>query len=309
MPLNEGNPIERLRVLVFIQRTATVAVVAMGCLVVLIALDAAVRRWDRFSAASGPGRSVLPAIEHKYGIEVLENQRYPVTTYHGLIRATNAETAELDRYRKILAQEIQRYPRDLIRQSRLRRIILCRDLSFDGQNRAAVPDFEHDTLYLDVVAGDYDRAYQCQAIHHDFFHIIDYQDDGELYSDDRWAKLNIPSFQYGSGGVSMQDDPASGMPWDSPGFLNKYSTSGVEEDKAEIFAHMMTDYALIEKRAASDDVIRKKMSLMKTLLAKFCPAMNASFWNQLALKLQQEANRHDGENNSPAPGGRRITVR
>ena len=80
----------------------------------------------------------------------------------------------------------------------------------------------------------------------------------------------------------MQGDPWSGVTWDKPGFLNRYATSGVEEDKAEIFAHLMTEYALVGKRAATDDVIFKKMSAMKALLAKFCPDLNEVFWDELS---------------------------
>ncbi len=171
----------------------------------------------------------------------------------------------------------------------MQRIVLCRGLTYGGQNRAAVPDFEHDTLFLDVVAGDHDRDYQRHAIHHDLFHILDDEDDGQLYSDNRWLKLNSPGFQYGSGGERMQDDQWSGVLWNRPGFLNKYSTSGVEEDKAEIFAYMMTDYGFVDNRAATDDVIRKKMAAMKTLLEKFCPDIDESFWKGAAVIKTRDA--------------------
>jgi len=69
-----------------------------------------------------------------------------------------------------------------------------------------------------------------------------------------------------------------------PSHLTSYATSGVEEDKAEIFAHMMTEYAVIGKRAATDTVIRQKMSLMKTLLVKFCPDMDETFWDEVSLR-------------------------
>lgn len=80
----------------------------------------------------------------------------------------------------------------------------------------------------------------------------------------------------------MQDDEWSGVIWNRPAFLTKYSTSGVEEDKAEIFAYMVTDYGFVEKRAAADDVIRKKMSAMKVLVAAICLEMDGSFWKGAA---------------------------
>jgi hypothetical protein len=79
----------------------------------------------------------------------------------------------------------------------------------------------------------------------------------------------------------MQDDHRSGLPSNVPGLVADYASSGFEEDKAEIFAHMMTIYADLSKRAATDAVIDKKMSAMKVFLAKFCPDMNEAFWDQM----------------------------
>jgi hypothetical protein len=220
------------------------------------------------------------SIESKYGVKLVVGHKFPVATLHGQIRALNAEKSQIDRYITILASEFLRYPPAFVAKSGLKRIILCRELNFMGQKRTAVPDFEHDSLYLDVVMGDYDSDYQRRVIHHEFFHMVDYKDDGELYSDKSWARFNPRDFQYGSGGAQMQDDPHSGVRSKRQGFLNRYSTSGVEEDKAELFAYMMTDYDQIESLAASDPVIRKKLQAMKALLSNFCPEMNESFWRK-----------------------------
>ena len=230
----------------------------------------------------GNDRSVAQLIREKYAIQVIEDQDYPVATYHGLIAASNAEGRELKFYYSNIATEFLLYPPGVVKQTRLKRIVLCRGLSFAGQSRAAVPDFEHDTLYYDVVAGAYSRRYQRHAIHHEFFHIIDYRDDGEVYSDNRWARLNPQKFRYGEGGAKMQNDPLSGLPRDIPGFLTKYATSGVEEDKAEIFAYMMTDYPAVAKRAGTDRVIREKMTAMKRLLGIFCSEIDQTFWDEVS---------------------------
>jgi Putative zinc-binding metallo-peptidase len=227
----------------------------------------------------GHDRSVAQLIREKYAIQVVEDEDYPVTTYHGLIAASNAEARELKFYYLNIASDFLLYPSGVVKQSRLKRIVLCRGLSFAGQSRAAVPDFEHDTLYYDVVCGAYSRNYQRHAIHHEFFHIIDYRDDGEVYSDESWARLNPQTFRYGDGGAKMQGNPLSGLPREIPEFLTTYATSGVEEDKAEMFAYMMTDYAGVAKRADTDAVIREKMAAMKRLLEKFCSEIDQTFWD------------------------------
>jgi hypothetical protein len=224
-------------------------------------------------------------IEEKYRLPVLwKDQQFPVKTYHGPISATSAGAADIDAYCDVLIQEFMLYPLGVIERSRLKRIVLCRDLAFDGQLRAAVPDFEHFTLYLDVLRGAYNRNYQRHVIHHEFFHIIDYQDDGELYADARWAQLNAGSFRYGRGGAAVQDDALGSLMSNVPGFLTTYATAGVEEDKAELFAYMMISYRAVEKRAAGDRVIRAKLSQMKALLAQFSPDANEAFWDSVTRR-------------------------
>ena len=263
------------------------AVVAVNGVLLTVLFRPAAKHAPRPASLARSGLSTARLIEEKYAIEVAVDQEYPVKTYHGLIEATNAEPRELDRYSSVVAPEFLLYPPGLVRRSRLKRMVLCRGLSFAGQLRGAIPDFEHDTLYYDVVRGEYSRSYQRHAVHHEFFHIIDYRDDGEVYSDDRWGRLNPEKFRYGDGGAKMQGNPSSGVLSEIPGFLTAYATSGVEEDKAEMFAYMITDYAVVEKRAVTDAVIRAKMSAMKRLLVSFCPGMDQAFWDEVSRRQAQ----------------------
>jgi hypothetical protein len=215
---------------------------------------------------------------------------FPVRTYHGQINGYDAAPEQVASYLPILASEWGLYPPAAIQKSALRRIILCDGLTFAGQRRNAIPDFENNDLYLDVARGRYDELYTRRVIHHEFFHIIDYHDDGELYADRRWAELNPAGFRYGSGGKNAQDDSwASVMTSERAGFLNTYSTTGVEEDKAEVFANMIVSGKLLAERAATDPVLHAKMQRMKELLAKFCPEIDDEFWNA-AGKVERPAN-------------------
>ena len=113
-------------------------------------------------------------------------------------------------------------------------------------------------------------------------HIIDFHDDGSVYQDKDWAALNAPGFKYGSGGSKAQDQPTTSLLTDKlPGFLNHYSTTGVEEDKAEIFANLMVDFEYVQLRAEQDPVLKAKVERMKALLAAFCPAMNDDLWKKV----------------------------
>ena len=75
-----------------------------------------------------------------------------------------------------------------------------------------------------------------------------------------------------------------------PGFVNHYSTTGVEEDKAELFAIMIVAPDYIGERVQTDSVLRAKSKRMKILLQEFCPDMSDVFWNFI-----ETGNHSDGE--------------
>lgn len=225
----------------------------------------------------------LSKIEQAYHIEILTTgMTLPVKTTYGLIEGKPAEGKELENYIGVFTPEFTLYPTSLVKLSRLKRIVICNELSFAGQRRNAIPDFEHDTLYLDPSRGSYSPPYMRKVIHHEFFHIIDYLDDGKLYQDERWSSLNPPSFNYGSGGINAQNLSFSSLTTDKlPGFLNYYSMTGVEEDKAELFAYLIIDPAYVEQRIKTDAVLGAKVKLMMELLHTFCPDLNDEFWKKV----------------------------
>ena len=224
----------------------------------------------------------LQEVSAKFEIELVTSELgFPIKTIHGMIEGKEAGRGTLEKYQKLFAAEVNRYPPSLVRNAKLKRIALCEELSFDGQRRNAIPDFEHDVLYLDVKRGDYNPQYQRKVIHHEFFHMIDYKDDGSVYADSAWNGLNPATFQYGTGGRNAQDDAATSVLTDRfPGFLNHYSTTGVEEDKAEMFANMMVVPQYVELRAADDPIIKSKAQAMKSLIQKFCPEIEEGFWKK-----------------------------
>ncbi len=222
----------------------------------------------------------LQAVAAKFDIEIVTSGAgFPIRTTHGFIHGKAIDRDALVAYEPLFSGEFTRYPKQLVTATKLRKVVLCEDLSFDGQRRNAVPDFEHNTLYLDAKRGDHSPLYQRKVIHHEFFHMIDFADDGKLYEDAAWTTLNAADFRYGSGGRNAQDNASTSVLTDRyPGFLNHYSTTGVEEDKAEVFANLMVEPQRVLASANSDPVVQNKVAAMKTLLKSFCGAMNSEFW-------------------------------
>lgn len=205
-------------------------------------------------------------------------------TWHGVIDSKNADLVELGEYIMLFIPEFTLYPPELVGASRLRRVVFCRELSYAGLRVAGIPAPQMQTLYLDVGGAADNKTYLRKCIHHEYFHIMDYWDDGSM-EDERWQALNPPNFKYGGGGRTAQHLPDTGVLTDKyPGFLNHYSTTGVEEDKAELFAHLMVDPKYVHARAKTDPVLRAKIERLKGLLVEFCPQMNNSFWEQVERK-------------------------
>jgi len=227
-----------------------------------------------------PVATDLAALGKKYNLSIVTRApSFPVKTSHGPIDGAEAARKDIDSYAAIFAFELSLYPTDLVKKTGLKTVVFCKDLSFVGQNRTAIPDFEHDTLFLDVSRGRYDDLYVRKVIHHEFFHLIDLKDDGHLYEDDRWVKLNPPGFKYGPGGAKLQNDPTvTTTGKDDPGFMNRYAAAGVEEDKAELFAHMMVEPKVVSARVEKDKYIRQKVERMHELLNVFTPKINRDFW-------------------------------
>ncbi|HEV7999939.1 MAG TPA: hypothetical protein VGP63_08675 [Planctomycetaceae bacterium] len=224
--------------------------------------------------------AALAALAKRDNISIVTHDVQPADRR---IRATACAPAELARYTGLFAQEFGLYPADVIRRAQLERLVICKDLSYDGQLRGAIPDFESKTLYLDAVRGGSNPTYQRKVIHHDFFHMIDYRDDGYLYADKEWEKLNPAEFHYGTGGANAQGDPMSSVLTDRwPGFLNSYSKTGVEEDKAEMYANLVVEPAYVERRAQTDAVVRAKVAAIKRLMVRFSPNADDHIWARAA---------------------------
>jgi hypothetical protein len=185
-----------------------------------------------------------------------------------------ADNKQLDLYRKILAAELGKYPMPLLQKSKLKGIAIVKNLSVAGQRRAAMPDYENEILYLDFQRGAHNPAYQAHVIHHEFFHLLEQELNGSAYfKDPEWAKLNPKNFKYGKGGKEQRGDDNFALVHPQSGFINRYSTSALEEDKAEIYAALFisAERNKITGMAANDTHLAAKIKMMLTILRKIDP--------------------------------------
>lgn len=227
-----------------------------------------------------PAQAGLDDLARHYHITIrTSGSHFPVTTAWGPLDGADATPEQVARYSPLLAVEFSRYPAKLVSRVRLKEIVLMVGLAFRGQRRNAFPDWQARRLYLEVERGSSSPSYLRRVIHHEFFHMIDQARSGDTYRDAEWAALNPPGFSYGDGGANRQDRPSTGVASESlPGFLNDYATSGVEEDKAELFAYLVTDPAYVLRRSAAEPLLAAKAALLLRQLQRYCREMDQRFW-------------------------------
>ena len=236
----------------------------------------------------------LDQLRQRYGLRVVvQDKKYERNTLHGKLTYGRAEPKVVQRFAKILQEEFSRYPKEFVRRSGLRALVLCGGLEFNGQKRAALPDRGRWVVIYDVAAAPKRPAYLRHVIHHEYFHLVDWVGSSWRWRIPQWKKLNDKGFKYGKGGRTMQHDRSAwSLQTGSKGFLNRYSKSSVSEDMAEVFAFLMTRPKEVAAKSTEDAILRSKVRVLKSHLHLFHESMNAEFWKQgrdPAPKKQQKS--------------------
>lgn len=238
---------------------------------------------NKSSAAPAQSVELSQLADRLHIIVQINHECFPFRGKCGLIEASNPDSKDLALYLPLFFREFALYPQEVISQSGLRKIILCKNLKSNGQAVAGLADRENQVLYLDIgIIRDFPASFLSATLHHEFFHIMDSKD-----GDGSWSSLNEPGFIYGTDGNSAKKNPTMFMMnYALVGFLNRYSMSAVEEDRAEMFANMMIDYGRVKERTEWDDpILEAKFLQMKIFLQKFCPSFNDAFWAKRSKRI------------------------
>ena len=229
-------------------------------------------------AAADLGEEVLRKIEETYDLEIRRaDAPFSDRVEWGWIRGEAAPADRVTEFAPLFARELALYPLSLVEKAQLERVVFCRDLSSSGVNAGGLADYLRGTIYLDVMGVQpLTMRYACAALHHEFFHLLDFADDGVLLEDKEWSAVDAAGLQYRRylrEGINPFEFIET-----SPGFLTGYCLTTVTEDKAEVFAHLMVNGAYVESRAKRDPLLRAKVDLVKGRLAAFCPQVDDKFW-------------------------------
>jgi hypothetical protein len=233
----------------------------------LLRAEIAERGWVSLPSPGAAGSPASPASTQ--GVDLMCATRpFSLHLGNGVVEGDPASPAALARATRIVDSELARYAPDLLHRAGLGRVLFTATLREGGRAIPSLPNCAG-TLLLDVDAPD---AFLRRLVHHEVFHFIDLADDGVVRHDPRWESLNERFFVYGDGGRSTRDPRGATLTDTLPGFLNAYSLSGVEEDKAEVFSFLMTSPREVERIAKDDVVLTNKTVLLREQLAHLAGA-------------------------------------
>ena len=212
----------------------------------------------------------------RLGIEVLVPERaFHLESGSAALTGDRAELADTERALSTLAVELGRYPAAFLARARLHRLLLCAKLHEASEAIPSLPNY-HGALIVDV---DADAPYLRRLVHHEVFHFADYADDDQLSRDPAWLGLNDHYFVYGSGGRFVREPGAGRFSAEIPGFVSRYATSALEEDKAETFAMRMVAPARFAALTANDPILRAKAAAVEAQLRNLSPALDDHFFH------------------------------
>ena len=182
--------------------------------------------------------AILQELQLKYNICIsFFNSPSSYYSGHKFDQLGESDLKRLGEYLEIFEVEFNKYPVEFIRNSNLKEVSIVKNNTVDNQKRAAVPDFKDEILFYDINALDVSTDYASYVLHHEFYHMIEEEFNGDVYyQDPEWLKFNLIEFSYKKSGAECN---LNGTPKRMFGFVSGYAMCAPEEDKAETFAYIM----------------------------------------------------------------------
>lgn len=253
--------------------------------------------------AESRGDSILTAFQHFQPSE--PNVVLPVPYLTGtaqlliihtqdhLLIAGIVDRGDLEQKSPLVVKELKVYPDELLEKSQVRQIIFCKGLQsgtpFKMHTWGGLADYEHNVIFLDA---SLPASFLPTAFHHELFHYLDWQ-MGFASNDPEWLSFNEPGEQYR--GYQIEQLYAQR---DNIHFITTYSQASMLEDKAEVFAYLISDPKLILDRAKRSPVLERKVDCIKRRLQEFCPKINKEFWSTIEAKHSSSSGSVAGRSNS-----------
>ena len=217
------------------------------------------------------------------GIDILISEEDFKNSRNFFCGKTKSDYKEVVNY---LIKEIEIYPLSFIKNSGLKYVMICEkiedeELGFEpGGLAPGHVDQSPGVFYLNLsVLNKYKNPKVKKEtvkllFHHEYYHIID-SSLSLMQLDEKWEKINK---------VPYTNEPMLdgwGIDTSVEGFISQYARNNAAEDKAELFAFMISDHKKFKKTLSNDEVLLKKTKLMISRLKEISPEINKDFWKKL----------------------------
>src|SRR4051812_5004029 len=190
--------------------------------------------------------TLISQIEAQLGVKITYDQP-AADEWETVTFSYCTDSTELRNYPRMLKREYLKYPPGFFSRVGVKKIVLGRQMYYEKQNRAAVPDPYNNTLFLSIngAQGDSDSVYLIHVMHHELNHLTEYAMwQSMFYRWPDWEDVNRRFFRYDPGGGTKAYEDLS-VDWYSmchpkKGFFNRYSLMGEEEDRSEVISLIMS---------------------------------------------------------------------
>ena len=184
----------------------------------------------------------------------------------------------------LIKKEIDVYPIEFINNSGLKFIMICEELTLNGNKVTGVAPGHYDqspgVFYIsakelkDAKNNPRVKSMLKHVFHHEFYHIIDAQLTNVII-DNQWEKINKNKYSKVeiSGDLNLDNS--------INGFITQYARNNQNEDKAELFAMLITKNSEVKKLLNDDKVLFDKTKLLISRLRSISPSINKNFWDKL----------------------------
>jgi hypothetical protein len=162
-----------------------------------------------------------------------------------------------------ITTSFDRYPTSFLAAADIKDVALCRSIDYEpheDRHPAGTVDLHAHRLLISVEyfiekAYSPDGAFTAEDIvHHELFHLIDYELMHEVWPDDpEWRLQNPVTFEY------RKPNAETVRP---EGFVNVYATTNEMEDRASVFEYLMARPADLCALAKEDAFLRAKTRLV-----------------------------------------------
>jgi len=182
---------------------------------------------------------------------------------------------EVTRFASLVENELALYPQRFLASSGVLFVALCRDAVEGDRRRSAIAVTSNGLLVLDT--GEYrDEAYFRATFHRGLYRVIDGRENAG--GDAEWTGLNAPGSAYAKSDKYVRD-PITAVGSGGSGFVTESARESADDDKAETFRALLLDNRAVERLAAADPIVNRKVRLLqKRMLAK-SNAMDSAFWS------------------------------